>query len=105
MRFLYACWQMAVTADVLGSVLVAIALFRLRQRFGWYLAIMMGGVAIEAILARFTMQVWSPVCTVSPWLFALRMTGRLVKAGTLFVLLLYLYGYINGRGGERITTS
>jgi hypothetical protein len=93
---LYLCLIAVVVLDAGATALAAFWLFRLRQRFGHYIAWAFVGVAIEAGTAVLTTGLQPAPVRIVPWVVGLRIAARLIKAFLMFRLTLFLLGYING---------
>lgn len=93
---LYNLLVVTVALDAAASTLAACYIFRLRQRFGWYLALAFTGVAAEAWIAVLTLGFSSAPRRIVGWLIVARIAARMFKTGTMAALTLYLLGYLNG---------
>lgn len=97
MLLLYNALLAVVVLDAIASAFVALYMFRLRDRFGWYLALAFTGVAVEAWLGVLTMGFSAPSQRIAVWIIAVRIFARLFKMVTMAALPLYLLGYLNGK--------
>jgi hypothetical protein len=94
--------MLVTTLDAVAGILAAIYMFRLRQRFGLYLAMFILASAVEATIARITMGMLPFTGTAPLWFVLPRFVGRCFKASASAMLALYLLGYVNGRWAKRI---
>lgn len=97
---LYNLLAVAVILDAAASTLASWYIFRLRQRFGTYLAMAFTGTAVEAWIAVVTMGLAPPPVRVVGWIVALRIAARVFKTATMVMLALYLLNFRNGHKGE-----
>lgn len=93
---LYNMLIVAVVLDAIASTFAAAYIFRLRQRFGWYLALAFTGVAVEAWISVAAFGFSRAPQRMIGWIVILRITARLFKTATMGALSLYLLGYLNG---------
>jgi hypothetical protein len=101
LKYLYLFWFFASTSDAIGAILAAWRLFRMNTRFSRYLAFLLVGIAVEAVIAGFSLlALWPDESTVAPLFAWSRIAGRTVKATTVWFLSLYLMGFMNG---EKVT--
>lgn len=93
---LYNILLTVVVIDALAGAYVAVYIFRLRQRFGTYLAMAFAAAAAEGwasiLLAGFS----SRPARIIGWVVAIRIVFRLAKVAALVMLAAYLLGYLNG---------
>jgi hypothetical protein len=85
----------ATIIDALGQALAFLFVVSLRERFGNYMAVLIGGVAFEACLAA---VFWPVEAEVSKTFALTRAAGRVVEMLTAWVFVLYRLGFLNGRG-------
>lgn len=97
---LYILLAVTVALDASASTLAAHYIFRLRQRFGWYLALAFTGVAIEGWVAIVTLGFSRAPQRIVGWIVTARILTRIFKATTMIALTLYLLGYLNGNRGS-----
>lgn len=93
---LYNTLVVVVALDAMASLLASAYMFRLRQRFGMYLAMMFAGVAAEACVMAFTMGQLPASQRAGAAVIAARILSRFAKTATMTALALYLLGYLNG---------
>jgi len=95
-RLLYGTLILMVALDAIASTLAAWYMFRMRQRFGHYLALAFTGVAAEATIAIITTGFSPTPQRIIVWVVVIRILTRLFKTITMVMLPLFLLGYING---------
>lgn len=93
---LYSVWLAVVVIDALASTYAAFYMYRLRQRFGWYLAFAFTGCAVEAWIAVITAGFSPMPIRIVVWITVVRILARLFKAASMVALPLFLLGLING---------
>lgn len=93
---LYNILLAVVVVDALASTYAAFYMFRLRQRFGWYLAFAFTGCAVEAWIAVITAGFSPAPARIVVWITVVRILARLFKAASMVALPLFLLGVING---------
>lgn len=94
---LYGILVIVVALDAAASTLAAWYIFRLRQRFGTYIAMACVGTAAEAWTAIITLGFTSQSPRVTAWVIGVRILARAFKALTMVYLALYLLGFRNGK--------
>ena len=99
-RLLFGLLLLMVSLDAIASTLAAWYLFKMRQRFGHYLALAFTGVAAEAVVAIITTGFGSAPQRLVIWVVVVRILTRLFKTITMVMLPLFLLGYINGDSPE-----
>lgn len=106
MRVLYDVWLLIAAADAGASLFAAWYLFRLRERFGFYLAWVFVGIAVESICAVGSLWLfWDVERGASAGFAWMRAVGRAVKFASMLVLGLYLMGWLNGVGKAKRRTG
>lgn len=93
---LYNVLLAVVVIDALASSYAAYYMFRLRQRFGWYLAFAFTGCAVEAWVAVITAGFAPGPTRIVAWITVVRILARLFKSVSMVALPLFLLGLING---------
>lgn len=97
MRLLYLFWFFVASSDAIGATLASWRLFKMRTRFSRYLGYLLIGVAVEALIAGFSLlALWPDEPSVVPLFAWSRIIGRTIKATTVWFLSLYLMGFLNG---------
>ncbi len=91
---LFIIWFGATAVDAVGCALAVWPLYRMRTRFGYFLAACLAGVAVESVVASASLMLFWPDEVKVATTFALsRAAGRTVKAVCVWTLCLYLIGF------------
>jgi uncharacterized membrane protein len=103
MRLLLTLWFCTIVIDAVTSVLAAGFIFRVRQRFGVYIAMALLGTAVESLVTLAIIGLWSAGPNHTPyWVIWMRMAARLFKSATNGMLTLYVLGFVNGKYAPKI---
>lgn len=93
---LYNFLLAVVVIDALAGAYAAFYMFRMRQRFGRYLAFAFTGCAVEAWVAVITAGLAPTPVRIVAWITVVRILARLFKAASMVALPLFLLGLVNG---------
>lgn len=102
----FLIWFLATATDAIGALLAAVLCFKLGTRFGKFAAVMLLGVAAEAVIAAASLLLlWPHELSAAPAFAITRGTGRTIKALCVWALTLYLLGFFGReKRDERETT-
>jgi hypothetical protein len=94
---LFDLWFLVTASDAIGAALAVVYLRRVRTRFSFFLAVFMGTVALEAVVASASLLMfWPDEVEVAPVFALTRSAGRAVKSVGVWVLVLYLLNFCEG---------
>jgi predicted cation transporter len=94
---IFVIWFVATTTDAIGAILAAWTLYRMKSRFSYYMAFLLIGIAVEAVIAATSLALlWPNELQVNPQFALCRVVGRSVKAIGVWMWALYLLGFLNG---------
>jgi hypothetical protein len=94
---IHVIWFLVACSDSIADILIATYFFKVKKRFGLYMAWFMVGVSIEASMAAFSLiALWPREVEVATVFAAWRTTGRTIKMIGAWTFLAYLFYFVNG---------
>ena len=95
---LYLAWFIVSCSDSIGCLVLSIfVLRRMRERYAYFLAVLLWGLSFESLIATASVLMLAP--EMGHWQFAIaRIIARSVKSLAVWIFSLYTLGVLNGNG-------